>query len=245
MIVELALQADCRPEQGGDDQAHRDVELVSGVRRHDSVRDLDPDALVDAALGLIAGHPDVADFAGVGDVGPTVGLEIETDDLDRPDLADSGRQEIDLGPDEVRNGERLFARQDGYSDVMGREELAVYLLFDRTHELAAQPLELEVHPPGPGLHVATGDEGPVSSPDDAAQRVEGRVGSHEHQAARPVQLHLDLVARPGRVGVAELEPVDDVLTRPPGAGDGPSAAVGGPQEQAPVRGLPAAPWVED
>ena len=57
----------------------------------DGVRDGDPDALVDPALGLVAGHLDPAHLRGVGHVRPAVGLEVKADDLDRADLGNPGR----------------------------------------------------------------------------------------------------------------------------------------------------------
>src|SRR5438477_8140705 len=78
----------------------------------DGFDELDPDALVDATLRLVADDLDPADLSGVGDVGPAIGLEIQPDDLDRPDLGDARREEVDLRSDEIGDGERLVARQD-------------------------------------------------------------------------------------------------------------------------------------
>ena len=55
----------------------------------DRIDELDPDALVDAALQFVARDPDPADLAGVGNVGAAVGLEVEAHDLDGPDLLDA------------------------------------------------------------------------------------------------------------------------------------------------------------
>ena len=48
-------------------------------------------------------------------------------------------------------------------------------------------LELEVHPPGAGLHVAAGHLRAVVAPDDAAQRVQGGVGAHQRVAGAPTR----------------------------------------------------------
>jgi peptidoglycan/LPS O-acetylase OafA/YrhL len=61
------------------------------VLRRDRVTKRDPDALVDPALGLVAGDPDPANLGGVGNVRPAVGLEVKAHDLDRADLGDPGR----------------------------------------------------------------------------------------------------------------------------------------------------------
>src|SRR6185436_10628984 len=52
------------------------------------VDELDPDPLVDAPLRFVARDADAADLARVGHMRPSVGLEVEADDLDRPDLLD-------------------------------------------------------------------------------------------------------------------------------------------------------------
>ncbi len=57
-----------------------------------SVDELDPNPLVDPALGFVAGHPDPADLRRARDVRPAVGLQVKADDLDRPDLGYPGRQ---------------------------------------------------------------------------------------------------------------------------------------------------------
>src|SRR4051812_15675712 len=63
--------------------------VVGSVIASGRVDQFDADALVDAALGLVAGDLDATDFAGVGDVRPAIGLQVEPDDLDRPDLLDA------------------------------------------------------------------------------------------------------------------------------------------------------------
>ena len=67
-------------------------------------------------LRLVAGDPDATDLARVGDVRPAVGLEVEPDDLDRPDLLDPLGQQVDLGPDRGRGWRtprRVAARSPG------------------------------------------------------------------------------------------------------------------------------------
>jgi len=143
---------------------------------------------VDATLGLVAGDADRADLAGVGDMRPAIGLQVEAHDLDRPDLVDPLGQEVDPGPDEVRDGEGLVSRQDRHADVSPRDELVVDLRLDLVDEIATQPLEFKVHPARARLHVAAGDERTVVAPHDAAQGVERGVRPHEQEATRPVQL---------------------------------------------------------
>ena len=85
---------------------------------------------------------------------------------------------------------------------------------DRVDEVAGHPLELEVHPARAGLHVAARHERAVVAPDHAAQRVERRVGSHQREAPRPVEIDLEDVADRRRIAVVGLELVDDLAARP-------------------------------
>src|SRR3990170_1898584 len=115
----------------------------AGVSLRSGVGDLDPDPLVDTPLRLVAGHPDGADLAGVGDVGAAIGLEVETDDLDGADLTDALGQQVDLRADEVGDREGLLARQDLHPDLAVRDDLLVHPLLDLADEVARHRLELE------------------------------------------------------------------------------------------------------
>src|SRR5262245_25138209 len=207
-------------------------------------RELDADALVDPALRFVAGHPDRPDLAGVRDVGPAVGLEVEPDDLDRPDLLDPGREQVDLRADEVRDRERLVAGQDVDADLALGPELLVDVRLDLAHQLARHPFELEVHPAGAGLHVAAGDLRAVVAPDDAAQDMERGVGAHEKVAPRPLDLGPDRVADARRRG-SRLEVVDDLAVGLARADDGPARAIADPGEATDVGRLAAAAGIED
>ena len=185
------------------------------------------------------------DLAGVRDVRSAVGLQVQADDLDRADLLDARRQKVDLGPDEVRDGEGLVARQDVDAHVAGAPQLLVDLGLDLAHQVAGHGLELEVHAPGPGLHVAAGDEGAVVTPDHAAQGVEGRVGAHQGVATRPLHVHPHEVAGRRQLAVVgRFQLVDDLATDPTGRLDGPGAAVRSAQDQAAIGRLAAAARVE-
>src|SRR5436190_22200783 len=129
----------------------------------------DPDPLVDPAFALVARDADPPDLAGVGDVCPAVGLEVEPVDLDRPDLLDPLGQQVDLGPDQVRDGERLGARKDVDADVARGVELRVDRRLDGVDQVSRHSFELEVHPARARLHVAAGDERTVVAPHDVAQ----------------------------------------------------------------------------
>src|SRR5207245_2257471 len=112
-------------------------------------------------------------------------------------------------------------------------------------ELAAHPLELEVHPAGTGFHVAAGHECSVVAPDDPAQGMEGGVRPHEEETPRPFELDLESIADGRRIAVPELELVDDVVAGAPRPEDAPASSVVGAQEEALVRRLAAAARVED
>src|SRR4051794_5621663 len=129
-------------------------------------------------------------------MGPAVGLEVEPDDLDRPNLVNPFWQKVDLRPNEIGDRERLLAWQDIDSDVPLGSKLVVDSSLDVVDEIAAHPLELEVHPTSAELHVAARDEGAVVAPDDAAQGVEGGVRSHQDVPPCPVDVDgQDVVTR--------------------------------------------------
>src|SRR5829696_3516301 len=73
------------------------------------VHELETDALVDPALGLVARDADATHLARVRNVGAAVGLQVEADDLDGSNLLDPLGEQVDLRPDEVRDRERLGA----------------------------------------------------------------------------------------------------------------------------------------
>jgi len=59
-----------------------------GAGRQPRVDELEADSVVDAARGLEAGYADAAHLATVRHVRAPVGLQVEADDLDRPDRLD-------------------------------------------------------------------------------------------------------------------------------------------------------------
>ena len=221
----------------------RRLRLGGLLRRR--ILERDADALVDAALALVAGDPDRPDLAGVRHVGPAIGLEVEPDDLDGPDLLDPLGQQVDLGPDEVRDGERLGAREDVDPDVARGGQLGVDAGLDGVDEVARHPLELEVHPSRARLHVAARHERAIVAPDDSAQRVQRRVGAHQRMPARPIEVHPNDVSD-GRRGILPgLELMDDLAAVLAGRADRPRPPVGRAQQQAAIRWLATASRVED
>jgi hypothetical protein len=154
----------------------------------------------------------------------------------------SGRRLI--GPDEIRDRERVVARQDRDADLALGGDLVVDAPLDLADELTGHPLELEVHPAGAGLHVAAGDLRPVVPPDDAAQDVERRVGAHQQMPTVPVDLGSHGVPDRRRPR-SRLQVVDDLALGLPGRADDPRRAIGSTGEPAGIGRLPAAARVED
>ncbi len=183
-------------------------------------------------------------------MGPAVGLEVEAHDLDRANLLDAFGQEVHLRPDQVGDRKRLLAREHVDADVARSKELLVDRRFDGTDELAGHALELEVHPPAPGFHVAARHERAVVAPDDPAQRVERRVRPHQAEPAVPVQVggeqreRVQLTGADRRGLRAGLQLVPDLVALPAHSDDLPGPAIGGPKCAA-VRGLSPATGVED
>ena len=175
---------------------------------------------------------------------PAVGLQVEADDLDRPDALDALGQQVDLGPDQVGDREGLGTRQDIDPDVAIRGKLRVHGGLDRVDQVARHRFELEVHPAGAGFHVAAGDLGAVIAPHHAAQRVERGVRAHQRQPAGPVEVDPDGVADGRWFAADRLELVGDLGTGLAGTADGPRAAVVPAQQESAIRGLAAATRVE-
>ncbi len=115
---------------------------------------------------------------------------------------------------------------------------------DGVHQVARHPLELEVHPAGPGLHVAARHERAVVAPDDAAQRVQRRMGPHQRQPPGPLDVDLEDVADRRRAVRRRLQLVGDLAAELARRPDGPGPAVGRPEQDAAVRWLAAAARVE-
>ena len=141
-------------------------------------------------------------------------------------------------------GEGLVAWQDGNPNLARRGELGVDRRFDRVDEVAGHPLELEVHSSRAGLHVPTGHQRAIVPPDDAAERVQGRVRAHQREPPRPVEIDFDSVADQRRLD-GGIELVDDLAARLSGAADLPGSAVRCAQENATIGRLATAARVED
>src|SRR4029077_9668628 len=109
----------------------------------------------------------------------------------------------------------------------------------RADEVAAHSLELEVHPPAAGLHVAAGDERAVVAPDDTAQGVQRGVGPHQRVATSPVEIDGQQIVAGRRAVRPRLELMDDVAAGLAGDANRPRPPVRGAKEQAVIRGLPA------
>src|SRR5260370_1277915 len=93
--------------------------------RGGSVTDAHAHAAETLALALDLDHLDAADLAGGGDVGAAVGLLVQADDVDDPDLLDLRRHQVGAGTDDVGQGERLVAGQHAHVDAPARAALGV------------------------------------------------------------------------------------------------------------------------
>src|SRR5665811_806732 len=207
------------------------------------INETDVDPLVDLALGARAGELDAADFAGIGDMCAAVRLEIEPDDLDRPDFLDCFWQEIDLRADQVRDLYRLCPRMNHHPDVTGGGDLLVCMLanlFD-PYRGEVRAVHFEVHASVVRLHVAAGDERLVVAEHDAAQDVQGGMHAHQRVAAIPVDRAGHRCASFGE-WCGWIEEMDDVVTIALAAGNG----IGGPieRERPMIGGLAATTGVE-
>lgn len=115
----------------------------------------------------------------------------KSNDLGHAHLLDSGREQVDLGADEIRNGEGLSARQEANAHFPVGRDLGVDALFDVGREIAAHTLQLEVLMGFAWLHGAAGDLRAVVPPDHTAQDMGCGVSAHQRVAAFPVEHSMD------------------------------------------------------
>jgi hypothetical protein len=140
-----------------------------------------------------------------------VGLLVEADDVDEPDLGDVAYQ-AGLRADQVVGLERrcLVRGEERDLDRPVRGDLGVDELLDTGAEALGQRVELEVHPGGQRLHVPAGHGLAPLVPDDPAQHVEGGVGPHQRMPPLPVDDAVHGVADLGQaVGALAAERVPD------------------------------------
>ena len=73
------------------------------------------------------------DLARVGDVRSAVGLQVEADDFDGADFGNAFGHQVDLGADQVGDGEGFGARQDAHADVSRGGDFGVLDVYVRPH----------------------------------------------------------------------------------------------------------------
>src|SRR5690606_16584839 len=111
-------------------------------------RQLDLHAFVGFALGLGFDDLDPAYLEGGADVGAAIGLAIEADDVDHPDLCDPFGDEVDLGTDQIGILDGGIPGQIDDLRGVALDEFVVELALDFFPELGADRVEFEVHPGG-------------------------------------------------------------------------------------------------
>ena len=121
------------------------------------IKNFDVNTFVDGALAFVICDTYLPDLCSVLYVRTSIGLQVKTHDLNRPDLLNSFRQQVDLGADQVRDLEGFVTRQDFYPHIAPGLDFAVDCRFDDRYQILLQSLELEIHAPFERLHVATGD----------------------------------------------------------------------------------------
>jgi hypothetical protein len=88
-----------------------------------------------------------------------------------------------LVADDVRDGERLIARQHPDVDPAVRSEFRVARSLDCLPETGRDLSEVEIHPRGQRFHVPAGDQGTEVPENHAAEHVQCGVGAHQRGAA--------------------------------------------------------------
>ena len=148
-------------------------------------------------------HP--THLAGVGDVGPPVGLFIDEPYLYHPDWIDRFRDEIDLCSDEVGIGQGSVSRQEEHRHFVFLRQGLVESHLDVLAEFDGDRVQLEVHPSLPRLHVPSGHLGSEVSVDHRSEHVEGGVRAHERVTSLPVDPSRDLSTDSRRIAAEDMQ----------------------------------------
>lgn len=85
----------------------------------------DVNSFIDSTLALVVGHANLPNLGCVPHMGAAVGLQIQTDDLDRANLLDTLWQKIDFGTDQVWDLEGLSPRQDPHPHLASGSDLLI------------------------------------------------------------------------------------------------------------------------
>src|SRR4029450_3061873 len=75
---------------------------------------------------------------------------------------------------------------------------AIHLGLDLVDQLTAQRFKFKIHTTLEWLHIATGHQGAVVTPDDAAQHVQGCMGPHELITPLPIKASVHRCAHGGQ-----------------------------------------------
>lgn len=124
-------------------------------------------------------------------MGSTIGLPIETHDVDHTDLVDRRRQEVHLRPDERRILVRCITGKEGHFHGTTACKFVVEFALNEREDVRRPIRDVEVETTIPRFHVASRHRALEPAPDDAAQGVHGRVRPHELVATVPVDVSMD------------------------------------------------------
>src|ERR1700687_2595367 len=126
------------------------------------------------AFALVFGPSDVypAYFAGVGDVRPTVSLLVDALDVDHADFLDALGNQVDFGPDQVRDLKSLGTRQEPNRYGVFFAEKLVGTLLDRFQTVLGEIGQEKIHACPIWVHLATGNGRAIQLIDHTAHRVQ-------------------------------------------------------------------------
>ena len=124
-------------------------------------------------------------------MGSTVGLLVETVDVDDPNLLDLGRDQVLRGSHDVRVRHRLLPGHDAIEDGAVPGDLLVDHALEVDLEAGRHLREVEVHASEQRLHVRAGHECPEVAVHHPAHHVQTRVGAHQLAPPDVVQACLD------------------------------------------------------
>lgn len=148
---------------------------------------VDTDPAEATTLVLSLGDHDRTNFPGSTHVGPPVGLSIEPNDVDHPNLIDELGKEVDLCPNQRGVLVCRIARKERNLNGPLLRKLRIQVGLDQRQVIGGPVRDVEVEPTSTWFHVSSGNRALESPPYDTAQRMHGRVGAHEAVSTCPIE----------------------------------------------------------
>src|SRR5579872_2330661 len=163
------------------------IDVLKGtISRYLFINQGDFQPFVDLTLVFCLCNHDAANFLCMMDVRPAISLQVESDDFDDAYFLHLWWQQINLGANQIGNGESLLAWQRIDPNRIICLDRFVNLLFDISNAFFIQIFHGEIHTCPVGVHLAAGDLHTKFTPDSATKDMKSRMGAHHAIAEIPI-----------------------------------------------------------